>query len=429
MNSRSKLSIYLVIAILAGTTVFCAYLPGGDPSAAATLAAAKSTEAAAESIKATALQAMQQFTESAGGPTQPAEQPAGQEVATPLSQEEKPGQPPPVQASATPEILEACPLPGKPFLSTQPLKIWLQNAFFTTRNQGFLLARTLGPTEQPCQLRTQDGGVTWERWNPPTTRLLNSVYFANQSVGWIVGVEGKIFKTQDAGENWSEQNSGRSADLFTIQFWDEKTGWVGGANGTLLWTEDGGSTWNVGATNTTTGIRDMAWVDPKVGYLVAADEGSPISYVLETQDGGRTWQDTGNWAAIPLAIFAAPGQMTWLAGGWVGGAIWRGIGHGSETTVLENVGACGRFRDIYFLDELHGLAVGDCGMALATNDGGKNWLPLDVREKTSWIKIQFFSSQEGILIGSRYPEGYNETSYLIQTEHTRDGGKTWTHNP
>jgi len=84
--------------------------------------------------------------------------------------------------------------------------------------------------------KTTDGGNNWnlQEWG---SSPLQSVYFANDQVGWTVG--GLIYKSTNGGENWSPQVSPDSS-INSIYFLDENIGWAVGNNGVILHTTTGG---------------------------------------------------------------------------------------------------------------------------------------------------------------------------------------------
>jgi photosystem II stability/assembly factor-like uncharacterized protein len=109
--------------------------------------------------------------------------------------------------------------------------------------------------------RTIDGGKTWREFTIPKSLfpadlnyLLTDVYFVDTKRGWIVGggseensPEGKeeaiILTTNDGGENWKMLARIGNSYLWSIFFLNEKVGWVAGLDGSFLKTEDGGKTW------------------------------------------------------------------------------------------------------------------------------------------------------------------------------------------
>lgn len=63
---------------------------------------------------------------------------------------------------------------------------------------------------------------------------MNSVFFINQKIGWVVGDSGVIFKTKNAGlTNWKKLNSGINYNLHSVKFLDTSNGWAVGDKGTI----------------------------------------------------------------------------------------------------------------------------------------------------------------------------------------------------
>jgi len=69
---------------------------------------------------------------------------------------------------------------------------------------------------------------------------------------------------------------------------------------------------------------------------------------------------------------------------------------------------------VEFTDRNHGVAAGDWGKILLTEDGGENWVDVSLEEDILLYGIEFVSSNEGWMAA--------ETGALF---HTLDGGKTW----
>jgi len=395
-----------VLALLLSLGSACAPSPAGDASAAATIAAAKATEAAAQATEAAAAQAMAQATQMALElPTDtPAPSPSQRMTPTPVTTVPPPPMPSP----------ELCAGESEPFWHWQGPRVEIKDFFFTTSSVGFA-------TGDPYTLlRTEDGGSCWTVWPNDSPHPLNAIYFSSQKTGWVAGDGGTILRTTDGGITWQPQQAGTEANLYVIKFLDDQTGWAGGSNGTLLRTTDGGATWLAGATGQQADVVDIAFVDAREGYLIGHVGIGPGNYVLHTSDGGATWQNTDFWDTWPNAIYVAKGATPWLAGGWVGGKIWKGIGHGSKTLVKEISGqAKCQFRRILFSDAQHGWAVGDCGLAISTEDGGTAWQPMKVHDHANWKMLRFTSEQNAVLAGYSYVDG-------IQVAHSSDGGETWS---
>lgn len=57
----------------------------------------------------------------------------------------------------------------------------------------------------------------WKLINPlPFDNYINSSFFINEDIGWVVCEHGEIYKTTDGGENFQLQISGTSLSLFSV---------------------------------------------------------------------------------------------------------------------------------------------------------------------------------------------------------------------
>ncbi|EFK96780.1 hypothetical protein LDC_1194 [sediment metagenome] len=142
-------------------------------------------------------------------------------------------------------------------------------------------------------LYTTDGGTMWLSQINDTThprQQFTSVYFINDSKGWVVGGNGTILHTTDSGRTWTSLISGTTFYLCDVYFTDESTGWVVGDNGTILHTLDGGTTWLPQTSGTMNRLSGIYFSDADIGWAVG-------DHILHTSDGGKTWlnQFSGAW--------------------------------------------------------------------------------------------------------------------------------------
>lgn len=106
-------------------------------------------------------------------------------------------------------------------------------------------------------LRTTNGGINWDSHGFGSENCdfnFKSVHFANTLTGWVVGgsycmpgnvYTRKILKTNNCGINWTEQSypaENNNYLLNSVFFTNETTGWVVGDGGIILRTTDGGLT-------------------------------------------------------------------------------------------------------------------------------------------------------------------------------------------
>ena len=71
---------------------------------------------------------------------------------------------------------------------------------------------------------------------------------------------------------------------------------------------------------------------------------------------------------------------------------WESVNSGVNTTL----------REVYFVDDLHGWAIGDNAVIIATTDGGETWTKQDlpISDFVNLYKIQFVNIQNGFITGS-----------------------------
>jgi len=108
--------------------------------------------------------------------------------------------------------------------------------------------------------KTIDGGITWQQLTSPTFTNLNSVFFLNDTLGFIGG-EASSWKTIDGGASWTLLGNVMQFCM-SLFFTDPDTGYAVGVSGQALRSTDGGDTWNtILAAPFDAVIRDAALVD------------------------------------------------------------------------------------------------------------------------------------------------------------------------
>ena len=147
--------------------------------------------------------------------------------------------------------------------------------------------------------------------NPTSIRGLSVV---DDSVAWISGSKGYIAITTNGGKTWTwQQIKGyEQADFRDIEAFSTKEAIImsSGTPALILKTTDGGQSWQLKYKNTDTAyfLDAMDFADTKHGYIL----GDPINnkfLLLETKDGGNTWNSFNNPPAALQneAAFAASG--------------------------------------------------------------------------------------------------------------------------
>jgi hypothetical protein len=169
---------------------------------------------------------------------------------------------------------------------------------------------------KPVSVTTDDGGAHWTISKLKHVPI--SLFFLNDELGWMVTPDG-IWQTADAGRDWRELPKSPKL-LLKVYFLSEARGFAIGAHKLAYQTEDGGKTWDPIAAAAEphtdpeyTVYNDITFVNDKTGLINgfsapprAGDSGKPdwldpedttarrewphLSIMLDTRDGGKTWQ-------------------------------------------------------------------------------------------------------------------------------------------
>jgi hypothetical protein len=134
---------------------------------------------------------------------------------------------------------------------------------------------------KPVALITSDGGAKWT--TVPLKDVPRSIYFLNDSLGWMVGETG-IWQTEESGRSWKKISPQKKGDrqkygsdaglILRVWFVDPQHGFAAGYQKTALETVDGGKTWKPidEAAKPTgnpsfTAYTQIAFADAKVGLI------------------------------------------------------------------------------------------------------------------------------------------------------------------
>ncbi len=156
-----------------------------------------------------------------------------------------------------------------------------------------------------------------------------------------------------------------NAALRAVRFVDKSEGWAVGDHGVIWHTIDSGRTWERQPTGSKASLRGISMVTPYLGWVVGRIElpnaAGSIGVVLQTQDGGATWKEISTYPFSGL-------------------------------------------NAVQFLDENHGIAVGDgtdtspTG-AFRTTDGGKSWMTLNGPRVSTWRAVDCSRPDAALLCG------------------------------
>lgn len=279
--------------------------------------------------------------------------------------------------------------------------------FFIDSQTGFVICRN-GKI-----LKTENGGLSWLLIQSSSNTNLEHIKFINKNIGFIIGNPGTILKTIDGGQNWIALNCDYTGQLIDIQTFNQDTINIlgnklveNGYQSVLLETKDGGLTWQEKFKDNLNAFFTMYFINNKIGFL-ANDK------IYKTIDGGITWLkvfEKTNFLNIISISFS--NNKNGIAVGEHGvilitedqGLTWKSIDKGIYNHIF----------DIHFPNDNIGFGCGDYGTILKTIDSGKNWNVL-TSGNTLYFSIFALNEKDVFVVGAG--GAINKTA---------DGGLSWS---
>ena len=238
-------------------------------------------------------------------------------------------------------------------------------------------------------LLKQDQDSDWLDISLPEGSHVNGVSLTGSQSVVVVGDGGTISRYEDGG--WDSVSLSIESDLMAVSFYDDELGVIVGANGTILFSDDGGATWD---------YRE-APEGASEAEIVAVEFYSPVRIYAITEDG-RVLMSMSNvvtgtevgylWTLIDFERHYFPGSTEYLPNPpnldveltsievvtttkliMTGTGGYLSISTNGGTIVSQQINPLGNdsdFNHIQMLTGFIGIAVGDGGAILWTEDAG-----------------------------------------------------------
>lgn len=200
----------------------------------------------------------------------------------------------------------------------------------------------------------------------PTANTLNSINFINNSVGYVCGNGGVVYKTVNGGVNWTAANTGLpNVNWKSISFRDANNGIVAGDNGNVYITNNGGTSWTVQNTGLTRNLlKAKAFA---TGYVVSGEWGALAIY------NGSAWSVVNTRTVSDIrGITGSSLTDIHICGG--GGFIRNNTNNDARFYTFEINPMQANLVDIQYFNATIGFAVSSLNKAvIRTTNGGTAW--------------------------------------------------------
>jgi photosystem II stability/assembly factor-like uncharacterized protein len=233
----------------------------------------------------------------------------------------------------------------------------------------------------------------------------------------------------------------RFYDVFAI---GPERAFVVGYGGKILETKDGGRTWENRPSGVDVALYAVHFVDDQHGWI-SGQEG----LILHTADGGKTWQKQESNAVFEdrdgtrtsLYLFGlhaldkdhawAVGDRSILTSTADGGRTWtaRKVAMELDLSGGESIAAADPILyDVAFTDLQHGWIVGEFGKIMHTSDGGTTWHEQErtLMEGTGIVDLLDLPTLYGVHMRNAR-EGV-AAGIEGHLARTSDGGQRWTYD-
>jgi photosystem II stability/assembly factor-like uncharacterized protein len=246
---------------------------------------------------------------------------------------------------------------------------------------------------------TGNAGLTWGAANLSTnSHAMNDIgFFPASHFGYAVGDSGQIFMCNTNVMTISPPEQLGTDDLNCIFPANDSVAYIGGDNGALYRTSDNGTSWDTLDIQSTQPVRDIFFSITALEGWIVCDGG----YIAHTLDGGQTWtaqlQYYGGFLQCKGIAFTETTMNGFIVGnsGMMVSSINAGLSWDTFPPITNLNLSC-----IRFTNSLAGIICGDSGRIYRTYAGGFNW----VNESMSYVteklnKICFSSDSIAYICG------------------------------
>jgi photosystem II stability/assembly factor-like uncharacterized protein len=265
-------------------------------------------------------------------------------------------------------------------------------------------------------LRTQDGGRNWSN----QIKELNEgivmparVFAIDELTAWVIMVSHRAvnncYYTRDGGKQWQEKRSPRMVHPDDVFFFDQSLGWIISDDGDVPAGEaiihitcDGGCNWKQQELEIKGVAKRLRFYTPNEGLLIQhttnEDQTVTVCNLLRSCDGGHNWRVLKGFNRLITDVCATDrnnifvvGEGGFISGTTDGGQTWKRC----YTRTRKCLNA------IELNEHGKGVAAGDFGLIMTTDDAGKHWTNFENHcELNNIVDLSFVEPDRAIVATS-----------------------------
>lgn len=265
-------------------------------------------------------------------------------------------------------------------------------------------------------LHSNNGGLSWKNTIPSEiargVSMPERVFMVNEQSVWVLLLaprgQDNCYYSTNAGGQWNSKRPPLMSHPTDVFFIDESTGWIlsddgeiPAGNAMIHITHDGGNNWDTYALEIKGSATRVKFINPRKGLLIQHttndDRTRTICNLLTSADGGYTWRllQSFNWLIRDLCIvtendFFVVGENGFISRTTDGGLNWRRSYTKTEDT----------FNAIEVNSNGRGVAGGDFGLLMITEDFGRKWARYERKDELGSIVDVSFIRDDRVLLAA-----------------------------
>jgi photosystem II stability/assembly factor-like uncharacterized protein len=252
-------------------------------------------------------------------------------------------------------------------------------------------------SDKPFMLQTSGANSAWERMTVDTiTHYLTDIYFLDDSIGYISGRKGSIYRTNDVGASWIPLNTNTDQNLYSVHFIEPEMGFACGQNGTIIKTASGDTTWTIINSGTTEHLYSIYFIDAANGGYIVGDEGK----ILRIKNGGNQITNIPSGTNLPFYDICFPTDSVGFIVGYNGKILKIKRGVSSDILFTIPSGVLTPLNKVFFPCRDTGYIAGEGGVVLKTTDAGETWYRQYPGTSNSLRGLCFINDTVGFAVGA-----------------------------